>query len=160
RAPRRRRARMRGGWRQLVRDWRAGELRLLAAALAIAVASVTSVGFFGDRVSRGLARDAHQLLGADVVLLADHPWRAEILEPERSTNFFNLAPRLMMNIADVLATGLMQPGSRISYYLYAAGEPAAMAALEQTLRGELGRGERLDTLESGRPEIRAAIERA
>src|SRR5205085_2469682 len=82
------------------------------------------------------------------------------LEPERSTNFFNLAPRLMMNIADVPATGLVQPGSRISYYLYAAGERAAMAALEQTLRGELGRGERLDTLESGRPEIRAAIERA
>src|SRR5205085_1145174 len=60
------------------------------------------------------------------------------LEPERSTNFFNLAPRLMMNIADVPATGLVQPGSRISYYLYAAGDRAAMAALEQTLRGALG----------------------
>ena len=33
--------------RMTVRDWRAGELRLLAAALVVAVAAVTSVGFFG-----------------------------------------------------------------------------------------------------------------
>ena len=249
---------MSAAWRQLARDWRAGELRLLAAALAIAVASVTSVGFFGDRVGQALARDAHQLMGADVVLVADHQWSTEIvqrvraagaaaeglsfvsmarhggetqlagvkavsdayplrgrlriadapggadrpaergpapgsvwleerlvsalgapvgsavqlgkselriaavltLEPERSTNFFNLAPRLMMNITDVPATGLVQPGSRIGYYLYAAGERQAMAALEQALRPMLGRGERLETLESGRPEIRNAIERA
>ena len=206
----------------LVRDWRAGELRVLAAALVIAVASVTSVAFFADRVGQALARDAHQLLGADLVLVADQPWqrrgrgrdraaaawssaaainfmsmaigqrqnharrrqggdartircaagcasrrrparptrprergpargtvwieerlvtalgapvgsrlalgRAEFevaavltLEPERSANFFNIAPRLMMNVADVPATGLIQTGSRVSYYLYAAG---------------------------------------
>ena len=43
------------------------------------------------------------------------------LEPERSANFFNIAPRLMMNSADVPATGLVQTGSRVTYYLYAAG---------------------------------------
>ena len=59
--------------RMLVRDWRAGELRVLAAALVIAVASITSVAFFADRIGQGLARDAHQLLGADLVLLSDHP---------------------------------------------------------------------------------------
>src|SRR5205814_9214389 len=82
------------------------------------------------------------------------------LEPERSTGFFNLAPRLMMNVADVPATGLVQPGSRISYYLYAAGEAEQMKALEQALKSELSRGERIETLESGRPELRAPIERA
>ena len=46
------------------RDWRAGELRVLALALVIAVASVTSVGFFADRVRQALTREAHQLLGA------------------------------------------------------------------------------------------------
>ena len=69
---------MRAAWRMLVRDWRAGELGVLAAALVIAVASVTSVGFFADRVGHALERDAHQLLGADLVLAADHPWSAQI----------------------------------------------------------------------------------
>ena len=59
----------------LARDWRAGELRVLAAAVVVAVASVTSVAFFADRVSRALVRDAHQLLGADLVLVSDHPWQ-------------------------------------------------------------------------------------
>src|SRR5687768_2499449 len=64
--------------RMLARDWRAGELRVLAVALVIAVASVTSVGFFADRVRQALQRDAHQLLGADVLLVADHAWPAAI----------------------------------------------------------------------------------
>src|SRR6478609_4537545 len=54
--------------RMLARDWRSGELRV------IAVASVSSVAFLGDRVSRAIARDANQLLGADLVLLSDRPW--------------------------------------------------------------------------------------
>ena len=55
------------------RDWRAGELRLLAMALVIAVAAVTSVGFFVDRIRLGLERDAAQLLAADLVLSSDQP---------------------------------------------------------------------------------------
>ncbi|HEY5638411.1 MAG TPA: FtsX-like permease family protein [Burkholderiales bacterium] len=249
--------------RMLARDWRAGELRVLAGALVVAVASVTSVGFFADRVSQALVRDAHQLLGADLVMVADHAWapamRAEIerrglrgaqaynfismaqvgagdamrgqlagvkavtgnyplrgklrtapalnrpdaptaagpargtvwmeerlisaleapvgsrirlgrsefevaavltLEPERSANFFNIAPRLMMHHEDVPATGLIQPGSRIWYYLYAAGAREPLAAFEAWARERLGRGERIDTLESGRPEVVASIDRA
>ena len=38
--------------RLFVRDWRAGELRVLIAALIIAVGSVTTVSFFADRVGR------------------------------------------------------------------------------------------------------------
>src|SRR5262245_57964848 len=204
----------------LVRDWRSGELRVLAMALVIAVASVSSVSFLGDRVARAIARDANQLLGADLVLLSDRPWSDDFsrqigssglhsaegmsfmsmaiagektqlagvkavtenyplrgrlriaprqgaqdaaaergpergtvwleerlvtalaapvgtrlrlgdaefrvaavltLEPERGVGFFNIAPRLMMNRADVAATGLIRPGSRAWYYLYAAG---------------------------------------
>src|SRR5258707_701583 len=85
--------------RMLARDWRAGELRVLALALAIAVASITGVGFFADRVGRALARDATQLLGADLVLQSDHPWRAEILgeigrqglESAEGVNFMSMA---------------------------------------------------------------------
>ncbi|MEW8027193.1 MAG: FtsX-like permease family protein [Candidatus Thiodiazotropha sp.] len=52
--------------RLLRRDWRAGELRLLAIALVIAVASVTSVGFFSDRIERAMARQASEVLAADL----------------------------------------------------------------------------------------------
>ena len=69
---------MRQALKMLARDWRAGELRVLAAALVIAVAAITSVAFFADRIAQGLARDAHQLLGADLVLVADQPWPSEI----------------------------------------------------------------------------------
>jgi len=250
---------MRLALRMLVRDWRAGELRVLAAALAIAVASVTSVGFFADRVGQALARDAHQLLGADLVLLSDHPWKAELpekilqsglqkaeavnfismafagelnqlagvkavsenyplrgrlrtapapgapdaqaergpargtvwleerlvsslgapvgstvrlggarfkvaavltLEPERGANFFNIAPRLLMNLDDVPATGLVQPASRVWYYLYAAGAPGPLASFKAYAQPRLERGQRVDDLESGRPEVRASVERA
>ena len=58
--------------KMLLRDWRAGELRVLALALVIAVASVTSVAFFADRVWQALTREANQMLGADVLLLSDH----------------------------------------------------------------------------------------
>ena len=67
--------------RMLARDWRAGELRVLAAALVVAVASITSVAFFADRVSRALVRDAHQMLGADLVLVSDHRWQPGIDVP-------------------------------------------------------------------------------
>ena len=250
---------MRLALRMLGRDWRAGELRVLAAALVVAVASITSVAFFADRVGRGLVRDAHQLLGADLVLVSDHAWQRAIadeisrrglqraeavnfismarageasvlagvkavtenyplrgrlriapapgvpdapaargpqrgsvwleerlvsalgapvgaslrlgaaqfrvaavltLEPERGANFFNIAPRLFMHADDLPATGLVQTGSRVWFYLYAAGQPAAVAAFEGWARARLERGQRVDNLESGRPEVRASIERA
>ncbi|HTH43611.1 MAG TPA: FtsX-like permease family protein [Oxalicibacterium sp.] len=55
------------------RDWRAGELRFLLVALIVAVAALSSVGFFVDRMRAGLDRDAHKLLGADLVIRADEP---------------------------------------------------------------------------------------
>ncbi|MFN3611397.1 ABC transporter permease [Tepidimonas sp.] len=61
------------GWRSLWRDWRAGELTVLVLAIALAVAALTAVAFFADRLQAGLQRDARQLLGGDVVLRSDHP---------------------------------------------------------------------------------------
>jgi len=70
-----------------------------AIALVVAVASVTSVAFFADRVSRALVRDAHQLLGADLVLVSDHAWQPGIadeiarrgLERAQATTFISMA---------------------------------------------------------------------
>jgi putative ABC transport system permease protein len=82
------------------------------------------------------------------------------LEPDRSTSFFNVAPRLLMHRDDVPATGLVQPGSRVWYNLLAAGEPDAARGFENWVKPQLGRGESLQSLENARPEIRAGLERA
>ncbi|CAN5339073.1 FtsX-like permease family protein [soil metagenome] len=60
------------------RDWQAGELRLLLWAVVLAVAAVTSVGFFADRLRLGLERDAAQLLGGDLVVRGDGDSSAEV----------------------------------------------------------------------------------
>ena len=59
-------------WRLFLREIRIGELRLLFAALAIAVAAVTTVGFFTERIGLALTREAQQLIGGDLVLVSDH----------------------------------------------------------------------------------------
>jgi putative ABC transport system permease protein len=64
---------LRLGWRTLWRDLRAGELRLLIVAVLLAVAALTAVGFFADRLQGGLKRDARQLLGGDAVIVSDNP---------------------------------------------------------------------------------------
>lgn len=245
--------------RMLMRDWRAGELRVLALSLVVAVASVTSVGFFGDRVRQALVRDAHQLLGADMVLVGDYPWDAAIrdeavkrglavadvanfismtrhgeaaqltgmravsegfplrgklrvtsalnepdnetsavplpgaawvdermaqalglkvgdavevgklkltvgaivtLEPDRSASFFNFAPRLMMRIEDLAASGLVTTGSRVRYSLLVAGERETVVAFERWVKPKLERGQRLESLISARPEVGNTLDRA
>jgi len=65
-------------WRQTLRDFRAGELRLLAVAVMLAVAALTAVGFFADRLSSGLERNARQLLGGDAVVSSDRPAPPEL----------------------------------------------------------------------------------
>ncbi len=60
-------------WRQLRRDLRSGELRLLLVAVTLAVAALTAVAFFADRLQGGLTRDARSLLGGDAVIASDQP---------------------------------------------------------------------------------------
>ncbi len=67
------------GWRTLWRDWRAGELRLLILAVALAVAALTSVAFFADRLQAGLKRDATALIGGDAVVRSDNAPEPDIV---------------------------------------------------------------------------------
>ncbi|MDX3907196.1 MAG: FtsX-like permease family protein [Pigmentiphaga sp.] len=246
-----------------VRDWRAGELRLLAMALVVAVASVTSVGFLADRIRQALERDAAQLLGGDLVLNADAPvsdaqraearrlglsvtetlqfpsmatagsgdtarsqlsalkavspgyplrgalqvaegpgrpgaptaevpapgtvWvdaqllslldvevggqlqlgdrrfrieRVITVEPDRGMNFINVAPRVMIRMDDLDGTGLVTFGSRVTYRLLVAGPQGAVRDYAAWLRAHPERGQRVETLDSGRPEMRRTIDRA
>ncbi len=71
------------GLRSLWRDLRSGELRLLIVAVTLAVAALTAVGFFADRLQGGLKRDARQLLGGDFVLSSDNPTPAAVIEQAR-----------------------------------------------------------------------------
>jgi len=245
--------------RSLRRDWRSGELRILAIAVVIAVASMTAVGFFTDRTWQAMGQQAGELLAADLVLIstnrigsdriayartntlqtaqtlnfrsvviaddkmqlvevkavsADYPLRgslrvapkpfapdgvtsltpgrgevwvnadllqkmrvhiddvislgeAEFLirkvltyEPDRGGELFNIAPRVMMNIEDVPATRLLQPGSRTRHMLLVAGTDDSVRAYRSWLTSRLNPDERLATVEDGRPELRAALERA
>ena len=245
--------------RLLWRDHRAGELALIATAIVIAVASVTTVGFFADRVHQALGRQANQLLGADLVIVsrgpveavmenearsralsvtrmtrfpsmaahaernvlasvkvvsAGYPLRGEVRisqalygpdrraaaipapgtawvderlytqlglaagdrvelgrstfavaailtqEPDTAIGFVNGGPRIVINEADLAATALVQPGSRISYRLQLAGPAEAIDAYRAWALSRLDRGQRIEGIRDARPEIRAALERA
>src|SRR5690606_25057147 len=84
RPPGRRRMRAAGlAWRQLRRDIAAGDVRILAAALVLAVVAVTAVGFVTDRAERALALQANTLLGGDAVVRGDAPITGAIAEAAR-----------------------------------------------------------------------------
>jgi putative ABC transport system permease protein len=60
-------------WTQTVSLWRAGALRVLVFALVLAVAAITAVGFFTQRVESALNQQGGLLLGGDLAVLSDHP---------------------------------------------------------------------------------------
>ncbi|MEZ5660965.1 MAG: FtsX-like permease family protein [Burkholderiaceae bacterium] len=82
------------------------------------------------------------------------------IEPDRGGGFVNLAPRILIPMADLEATGLLQAGSRVSWRMLFAGSRAAVDGFEAWLRPRLQVGQRLETVEDGRPEMRATLERA
>ena len=67
-------------WRQMRRDLASGDVRILLAALVLAVVAVTAVGFVTDRAARALALEANRLLGGDAVLRGDAPIRGPARE--------------------------------------------------------------------------------
>jgi putative ABC transport system permease protein len=255
------------GWRSLTRDLRAGELRLLMVAVTLAVAALTAVGFFADRLKGGLQRDARQMLGGDAVVASDNPiptafflqiktlglkqvqtlsfptmarapdaagagtklvslkvvepgyplrgrlrvseqpgaagaltqdipgpgqaWvemalldalhlqvgadlllgdstlkisRIIVNEPDRGAGFMNFAPRVMINQADVQATGLIQPASRLNYRLAVAGDEQSVQAFVDWAQAQIVartvRAVRVEALQGGRPELSTTLARA
>ena len=79
---------------------------------------------------------------------------------DQSIGFASFAPRVLMNDADLAATGLVQEGSRISYRLMMAGAEAEVKALKPRLQERLSGNEKLEDVRDARPEIRTALERA
>lgn len=70
--------------KSLLRDLRAGELSVLLIAIVVAVAAMTAVGFFTDRVGRAIRLQAGAVLAADVVVSAPAPIEPSLLPDARS----------------------------------------------------------------------------
>jgi putative ABC transport system permease protein len=100
----------------------------------------------GDEVGVG---ELHLKVAARVVRFVD-----------QSVGFASFAPRVILNAADLPATGLVQEGSRIGYRLMVAGESKQLADLRSWLQSRLTVSEKLEDVRDARPEIRTALERA
>lgn len=80
--------------------------------------------------------------------------------PDQGWNFVDIAPTLLVNRADMPASGLLGPGSRVTHRLLFAGDSGSVAALREQLEARLQTGQRLEDIRDGRPEMRRAVERA
>lgn len=74
-------------WRMLWRDWRGGELNILAVGLIIAVASITAVGFFTDRIEQGLQTQSAELIAADLVITSGQAGINDYIADARANDF-------------------------------------------------------------------------
>jgi len=113
---------------------------------------------------------ALQLKVGDPLELGDATLRIAGLiavEPDRGTGFAALAPRVLLNVADLPATGLVQPSSRITWRL-AVGAPdgdeqaadAYATWAKAKIKAEGIRGMRVENLATGRPEMTQTVDRA
>ncbi|MDO9031461.1 MAG: FtsX-like permease family protein [Hydrogenophaga sp.] len=106
------------------------------------------------------------------------------IEPDRGAGFMSFSPRVMIRQSDLAATQLVQPASRVTYRLLVAGparagdagvvspdgkKPATANATGKAvqsfvaaaeLQSKTTRGLRVETLDQGRPEMRATLDRA
>lgn len=86
--------------------------------------------------------------------------RLILVEPDRGAGFASFAPRVMMNKSDLAATGLLGLGSRATWRVYLAGEPAAIQAFKGQIEPLLTASDHLETVDGGRPEISGTLSRA
>ncbi len=244
--------------RQLLRDARAGELRVLFFALLVAVAASTAIGYFGARLNGAMLLRATEFLGADLLLEGSSTARPEQLdsglklgldharivefssviatdnaiqlssikavdeayplrgqlksaaapygveepgggpapgdawveprlltaldlkigdsidvgmktlrlarvltyEPDRAGNFYSLTPRVLINLQDLQATGVVQPGSRVSFKELWRGPAPALEAYRQQIKPALAANQRLQDARDGNQQIGGALGKA
>ena len=243
----------------LWRDWRGGELTILAIGLIIAVTSITAVGFFTDRIERGLQMQSAELIAGDLVITSGRSdindyitearsndfqvtttqqFRSVVLanerlqlaevkavsdgyplrgvlrisdtafgddeattgipapgelwveprllqllqleigdsvdlgtstftirkfiryEPDRAGDLFSVAPRVMMNSADLADTGLISTGALVNYRVLIAGDSDSIDSYRDVVKKRLRAGEQVISVEEGRPELNTALRSA
>lgn len=88
--------------RSFGRELRSGEVLVLLAAVGLAVAALTAVGFLTDRISKSVARQANEVLAADLRLRSQEPvpdaW-------SRLAQEYNLATATTMAFPSVVFAG-------------------------------------------------------
>jgi len=116
--------------------------------------------------------DSLGLAPGDALLLGTRSFTVAAViavEPDRGAGFMNFAPRVMLRESDVPSTGLVQAASRVSYRLAVAGADAQVARFMDAANAHLAgaeaagtplRGLRLESVQSGRPEVSQTLERA
>ena len=83
-----------------------------------------------------------------------------ISRPDQGGTFAELAPNLIMNAADLPATRLIQPGSRVSYGGLFAADRERIDNFKIWLVANKRPGERLRDITDASPQVRNAVERA
>ena len=83
-----------------------------------------------------------------------------IQEPDSGFNPFQMAPRLMMNLADVEKTGAVQPGSRISWRYKFGGTPQQLDKFENYLLPKLKPEQRWYGMEQDDGALGKSLERS
>lgn len=245
----------------LWRNWRSGEVKLLAAALMLAVAVVSGIAIFTERLERTLVQESNMLLGADLIVRGSQPhapeWSAQaaergiaqttavlfssmvfagdhmhlasvkavadayplrgqfdistvpfasapdqimkadgipvpgevwvdsrllpllhielgdslavgelelkvtqviIREPDSASPFSFMGARVLMNMADLDQTQVVQPGSRVQYQWLLAADNNALASFAEWLEPQLSQHERLVDVESDQRGLGRTLE--
>ncbi|MGX2040110.1 ABC transporter permease [Methylocaldum sp. MU1018] len=96
------------------------------------------------------------------ITVGEKPLRiARILthEPDRRGDLYSLAPRVLMNRADVAETRIVQPGSHVHYYELFAGDEPELRAFKRWLKPQLHPGQRILDVHEDRPELGNALNR-
>jgi len=83
-----------------------------------------------------------------------------IQEPDSGFNPFQMAPRLLMNTADVANTGAVQPGSRVTWRIKFGGTPAQLASYEKWLLPQLKPEHRWSGMEQEDGALGKSLERS
>ena len=81
-------------------------------------------------------------------------------EPDRAGNLLSFTPRAMINFADLPATDILQPGSRVSYRQLWSGDAQTIASVRQALQNTLLPHQRIEGLADGNQQVSSALERA
>jgi len=79
--------------------------------------------------------------------------------PDQSASVFQLAPKLILPLSQLKATGLLTPASRARYSQLFAGEEGAVKKFTQWLKPQLKKSEAIHTLEDGLPSVQQALQR-